>query len=121
MRSVRNGAIDSIRQARKQTGSHPREPGGIAKPDRRKIGPLTRKEPDESDEQFHAILSEAIATLSQSDREVLELAYLRTMTREERAAELNKTLGAYDKQLHDARERLKKAVEDARTRRTSVT
>lgn len=120
MSSVRNGVIDSIRRDRRQTGSHPREPGGIAKPDRRKIGPLARKQPDESEEEFYAITAEALATLSKPDRDVLDLAYLRTMTREERAAELNKSLGVYDKRLHDARERLKRAIDAIRNGRKSV-
>ena len=119
LRSVKNAVIDAERRRKKETGQHPRTTSGLAAPDRRMRGPLVQKAPAETDEEFDALCAEAFATLSASDREVLELG-TRTMTTKEKAAELKKTVAALNKQLHDARGRLVKAVEVARASRARV-
>lgn len=115
LRSVRNAVVDAERLRKKQTGQHPRMATGMTTSDRRYRGALVRQETNESDEEFETVCGRAYASLSPSDR-VLEMA-TRTMTTGEKAAEVHKTVGAFNKHLHDARERLVQAVARARLAR----
>jgi RNA polymerase sigma factor (sigma-70 family) len=120
LRSVTNAVIDGERKRKRQTGMHPRTPSGLVEPDRRKKGPLEARRTDETPEEFHMICSEALAALSDGDRQVLEFAYLRTMAPKEKAGEMNKTIGAYEKRLHDARGRFKRTIAAVRARRAKA-
>lgn len=120
LRSVTNAVIDGERKRKRQTGMHPRTASGLAEPDRRKKGPLEGRRTDETPDEFHEICSEALAMLSDSDRQVLELAYLRRMTPKEKAGEMNTGIGAYEKRLHDARGRFKRAIAATRARHSKA-
>lgn len=117
LRSVANAVVDFERLRKRQTGQHPRMTTGTpTPPDRRYRTTLVRQEPGETDDEFERVCSQALTSLSPQDREVLEMA-TRTMTTEEKAAEMHKTVGAFNKHLHDARTRLIQAVARARLAR----
>jgi len=119
LRSVYHAVVDAVRLEKEQTGQHPRNPAGVVSQDRRFRGALVQQRGDETDEEFDATCTEAYASLSNGDHEVLEMA-TRNMTTSDKAKEMSKTDNAFNKHLHDARGRLVKAVEGARARRAQA-
>jgi RNA polymerase sigma-19 factor, ECF subfamily len=106
--SVRNAARDWIREQARQRGQHPREEGGIAKPDRRLRKPRPSAVPDEL---FDEIALEAFDQLGSTDREALEVHVERSMSVEEKAAELRITPNAFYQRVFKAVRRWREATE----------
>lgn len=108
-RCISNAAVDYLRRDKSATGNPPRSESAPLRDRRRRD--VVSVIPGESDKERYEALTLAMRSLGTRDQDVLELYYGRPLlTPAQRAAEMEMTVAAYKKAVHDAKGRLNEAM-----------